>query len=476
MHAFKKITAFGLAALLTLACAAGCASPDNENSEEEALVSEYEYPTCEMPDTLKLLMIGNSFSEDSMEYLYDLAVNAGIKNVIIGNAYVPGCSLEQHLYYAENKEKKYIYFKNVGGRWEMFPNSLITDGLQDEDWDFITIQEQSSKAGQPDVLREFLPRMIEFVQSKKTNPDAKLLWNATWAYQADCTDANFSPYDYDQMTMYNAIIGAVKDPVMQQEAIEGFIPLTTAVQNLRTSFVGDQLCRDRFHMSFSLGQYTLGMTFLAKLTGADISEITYAPCSDITPEVVEAVKEAVTNAIRKPYEVTESSRKTGTYEQINYDWNNDDRFVKVEAAERYEKDKAFAAMYGKNLDDYELFEYTYTPNSYYSPSISSEMLTEPSIASRNQQFATPLYTREELPVGSFVMNDDGWTITPASFEHLVIPAPSVPRFAWGEVHYLSDKYWGECEYMGFTITLRTPISIKDFEGAASHIRIYVPKK
>ena len=46
---------------------------------------------------IKILTIGNSFSEDAVEqHLHDIAKADGVK-VIIGNMYIGGCSLERHL-------------------------------------------------------------------------------------------------------------------------------------------------------------------------------------------------------------------------------------------------------------------------------------------------------------------------------------------------------------------------------------------
>lgn len=49
------------------------------------------------PDTLKVLAIGNSFSEDAVEeHLSDLARAEGL-TVVIGNMYIGGCSIERHV-------------------------------------------------------------------------------------------------------------------------------------------------------------------------------------------------------------------------------------------------------------------------------------------------------------------------------------------------------------------------------------------
>ena len=45
---------------------------------------------------IKVLAIGNSFSQDAMEqYLYELAAAQG-DSLVIGNAFIPGCSIDKH--------------------------------------------------------------------------------------------------------------------------------------------------------------------------------------------------------------------------------------------------------------------------------------------------------------------------------------------------------------------------------------------
>ena len=48
-------------------------------------------------DIVKILSIGNSFSQDAVEqYLHEIAAADG-RQVIIGNMYIGGCSLAKHL-------------------------------------------------------------------------------------------------------------------------------------------------------------------------------------------------------------------------------------------------------------------------------------------------------------------------------------------------------------------------------------------
>ena len=51
------------------------------------------YPIPQQPDTLRILGIGNSFTDDGMMYLPELLEAAGIRNVVLGRLYIAGCSL-----------------------------------------------------------------------------------------------------------------------------------------------------------------------------------------------------------------------------------------------------------------------------------------------------------------------------------------------------------------------------------------------
>ena len=210
-----------------------------------------------------MLAIGNSFSADAMEWLYNIASSYGFENIVLGNAYIGGCTLETHCSNSINNSSSYIYYKNTTGQW-----------IADEN---------------------------------KTNPDAQLAWHITWAYAKDSTHEEYINYDKDQLTMYNAIISAFKDKVLPKSEIAFYIPVGTAIQNVRTSFIGDKLNRDGFHLDLKLGRYTAGLTWFGKIMGLAIDDIAYVPDTLAIPAAcLNVVKECVKNAIKKPYEITQS--------------------------------------------------------------------------------------------------------------------------------------------------------------------------
>ncbi|MGN1215558.1 MAG: DUF4886 domain-containing protein [Candidatus Cryptobacteroides sp.] len=63
-------------------------------------------------DTLRILAVGNSFSDDGTEYLPNLLEAAGIHNVIIARLYIGGCSLERHCNEYYNNLSQYRYSKS----------------------------------------------------------------------------------------------------------------------------------------------------------------------------------------------------------------------------------------------------------------------------------------------------------------------------------------------------------------------------
>ena len=106
------------------------------------------YPIPQQPDTLRILGIGNSFTDDGMMYLPQLLEAAGIRNVVLGRLYIGGCSLERHCREYIGSTPAYIYYKSTSNRWETISKkATLLDGLTDERWDVVVLQQASGKSG-----------------------------------------------------------------------------------------------------------------------------------------------------------------------------------------------------------------------------------------------------------------------------------------------------------------------------------------
>jgi hypothetical protein len=255
---------------------------------------------------MKVLAIGNSFSVDAMEWLYNIAASGNEGPIALGNLRIPGCSLETHLDKALGDRADYIFYTNTGGVWNQEPDRTMLYGISYADWDIITMQQASALSGIESSYEPYLSKLIGYVNRHRTNPSARLAWHMTWAYQHDSVQEKFASYHRDQMIMYKGIVRAVKSNIVRNSAFSFVIPVGTAIQNVRTSYIGDTLTRDGFHLSYSLGRYIAGMTWFRKISGLSLEPVNYVPDMGITREYRAIVKEAVENAVKDPFRVTES--------------------------------------------------------------------------------------------------------------------------------------------------------------------------
>ena len=113
---------------------------------------------------IKVLAIGNSFSQDAVEqYLYELAAAQG-DSLIIGNAYIPGCSIETHYNNLRSDKPAYVYRKVVGGVRAVRNKKGLRSIIRDEQWDIITLQQASHLSGIESSYSK-LPQLKRLVQS-----------------------------------------------------------------------------------------------------------------------------------------------------------------------------------------------------------------------------------------------------------------------------------------------------------------------
>lgn len=253
--------------------------------------------------SLRLLSIGNSFSVDAQEYLYGIAKDLGFDSVILGNLYIGGCSLYGHFSTYVN-ERTYTYYKNTTGEWTENAETTFLEGLRDEDWDYITLQQSSGLSGDPDTFEPYLTDLIKAIKFNRTNPNSEILWHMTWAYASDSTHQDFPKYNNDQNRMYESIVGAVKKNIDANPDISFILPSGTAIQNARNTSLGDTLCRDGFHLDLNYGRYLAGLTWIHKITGEPIDDVTYIPDGAFDGETLEILKKCAKDAVDSPFEVT----------------------------------------------------------------------------------------------------------------------------------------------------------------------------
>ena len=135
---------------------------------------------------LKVLAVGNSFSQDTMAFLPALA-KAGGKELVASNAYIGGCSFERHVKHLRQAEAG----DPEGKAYKAIPDPVtgekrdvsLVDLLTAQPWDIVTIQQWSQLSFKPETFQPFADELIAAI--RKYAPTAEIVVHETWAYRED---------------------------------------------------------------------------------------------------------------------------------------------------------------------------------------------------------------------------------------------------------------------------------------------------
>lgn len=250
-------------------------------------------------DTIKVLAIGNSFSEDAVEHhLRDIAASKG-KTIIIGNMYIDDCSLEQHYGNSVSDGTDYEYRKILpDGTFERTSGMSLEKALADEQWDVVTLQQCSSLSGQSASYEPYLSHLVKYVKARTTK-ETRIMFHQTWAYAGDSSHPGFQNYGSDQTAMYEAILKASKKAVKKHKLT--IIPGGTTIQNLRSFLKNDNQTRDGYHLN-NFGQYAVACAWYEILFEDKVFGSRYAP-RNMKEDDIRAAQWAADYAVKRPYKV-----------------------------------------------------------------------------------------------------------------------------------------------------------------------------
>jgi hypothetical protein len=133
--------------------------------------------------TIRLFLIGNSFSQNATRYLPQLAKEGG-HELIIGRAELGGCSLQRHWEIAEAAEANPDDPKGKQYRGKSLRMLLSADK-----WDIVTIQQASIHSGNVETYRPYAQKLRDYVKS--IQPQAEVVMHQTWAYRNDARSFGF---------------------------------------------------------------------------------------------------------------------------------------------------------------------------------------------------------------------------------------------------------------------------------------------
>ena len=239
---------------------------------------------------MKILSIGNSFSQDAQRYLHRLALKEGV-NMKTVNLYIGGCPLRTH--YLNILDDKEAYDFQFNGESTGLKVS-IRKVLASEDWDYITLQQASRNSPSFSTYTPYLEEVADYV--RMYCPKAKLLIHQTWAYETGSVRlANLERFGTDAEMF--AAVEECYDKAAELIEADGIIPAGRAMLTAAQTGI-EKIHRDTYHASLGAGRYLLALCWFKYLTGRDISENAF---DDFDVPVTEEERKIVINAVNKAF-------------------------------------------------------------------------------------------------------------------------------------------------------------------------------
>ena len=232
---------------------------------------------------IKILAIGNSFSQDAIRYLYGIARTDGVELKVV-NLFIGGCSLAKH--YRNMLSEERAYDLELNGMKSGFKISM-REALLSDDWDYVTIQQQSSNSAIYDTFVPYLTELAAYV--RKMAPKAKILLHQTWGYKKDSERLHKFGY-----TAHEEMFTLVRASYEQAEKLikaDGMIPSGEAVLQANLA-KAENIYRDDFHMSPGFGRYMLGLVWYRYLTGRTVTENSFSDFDkELSAQEIELAKQ-----------------------------------------------------------------------------------------------------------------------------------------------------------------------------------------
>ena len=233
---------------------------------------------------MKILSIGNSFSEDAQRYLTALGHSMGLEIKCV-NLCIGGCTLVRHYNNMQSGAADYLV-QECGSN--VREGARLEEILLSDSFDVITLQEASVRSVE---YRNFQPYLSELAQYiRKKCPTAKIALHETWGYES-FTDRIKNLGFSEHAEMFSAIERAY---IMAAEDIKAdyLIPSGKVMATLYES--GLKIHRDGFHASRGVGRYAIALTWLKTLMGVSVVGNSFA---DLEEEITDDERRIVWKAV-----------------------------------------------------------------------------------------------------------------------------------------------------------------------------------
>ena len=305
--------------------------------------------TYDERESLRILAVGNSYTQDSTMYLWNIANDLGAEDVVVGRMFHAGARLYEHWRAAqklEGYEDFYLYTEQTSDDGEVgFDGVSLEYGVKAQDWDIIVLQ-----AWYPDACyglnggvvegsqvedEEWLNLLTNYFKQTATNENVELGFNMIWSQERQLSESNVNSNPVfnnannygNTVADWSSIVDQTSLHILNNENYQYLIPVGTAVENARTSYLAGirgttaqgnammgGLQRDAVHLN-DIGKYIAAMTWVKTINPQlNLDNLDYVPTVKyqgtddeiFDADIIEVAKESVNNAITDWDSITKS--------------------------------------------------------------------------------------------------------------------------------------------------------------------------
>ena len=233
---------------------------------------------------IKILGIGNSYTRDSMRWVWKILKELGFDSVTIGYGYLGAATLSEQYSNRESANLEYWKYTTTQNASKTANTSLHTI-VNDEPWDVVVFQQQSDDAGQYSsfVSGSFdINDFVTWVKSILSN-DVRIGIALTWSHAQGYNGAKFISY-YNgsveaQWTAIKSVIPQVADHMSQCDFVVNVgYAIEYGRSNTYLEALGDEMLRsDKNHLQYGIPSFMAGLVYVMTICNVQIEELTWYP-------------------------------------------------------------------------------------------------------------------------------------------------------------------------------------------------------
>ena len=233
---------------------------------------------------MKILSIGNSFSEDAQRYLAALGHSMGLEIKCV-NLCIGGCTLVRHYNNMLCGTCDYLvqeYGSNVR------EGASLEEILLSDSFDVVTLQEASVRSVDYNNFQPYLSEVAKYIREKC--PTAKIALHETWGYESE--SERIKNLGYTAHEDMHASIKEAYSKAMSESGADFLIPSGRVMAMLYGE--GLKIHRDGFHASRGVGRYAIALTWLKTLMGVSVIGNSFA---DLEEEITDEQRRIILKVV-----------------------------------------------------------------------------------------------------------------------------------------------------------------------------------